>query len=93
MVEPDSRRAYVWVVSLSRHFRQHHLAPMPGVRVRVFERNVELTPPFPGEKAVLSLHGGESGLFELSSEKSLDADAILAAVTAGWGRGEARSTH
>ena len=92
MLEPEGRKAYVWIVSLGRHVRQHHLAPVPGVRgVRVFERDVELTPPFPGEQATLSLHGGESGLFELAAADAIGVEDILDALSSGWGRGEARS--
>ena len=91
MVEPGGARAHVWIASLGRHVRQHHLAPVAGVKsVRVFERDVELTPPFPGEEAVLSLHGGESALFELTADGGLTAEGIVTALSSGWGRGEAR---
>ena len=91
MVEPEGLKAYVWIASLGRHMRQHHLAPVPGVSsIRVFERDVELTPPFPDEQAVLSLHGGETGLFELTAARALAAEPIVQALSSGWGRGEAR---
>ena len=66
------------------------LAPLPGIQVRRFERNVELTPPQQTRDAVLSLHGAESAILELSSDQALDATAILAALRPGWGRGESR---
>jgi hypothetical protein len=90
MIAPNGKHGVLWVASLARHFRQHHLDPLPGVRLRRFERDVELTPPRPGRDAVLSLHGAESAILELESDKALDPAAILAALHAGWGRGERR---
>ena len=88
LIAPDGKHGILWVASLGRHFRQHLLAPLPGVQVRRFERNVELTPPQANRETVLSLHGAESATAELTSQSPLNADAILAALRSGWGRAE-----
>ncbi len=89
LIEPDGKRGFLWVASLARHFRQHVLAPLPGVEVRRFERDVELTPPQTGRETIVSLHGAESAVLELTSNAPLDAKAIQASLRSGWGRGEA----
>jgi hypothetical protein len=88
MIQPDGTHGVLWVVSLTRHFRQQVLAPLPGVRIRRFERDVELTPPQVGREAMVSLHGGESALLELASDAPLDPELIRSNVVSGWGRGE-----
>ncbi len=90
LATPGKQRAYIWIVSLGRHMRQHHLDLPAGVRARVFERDVELTPPAPGEPATVSLHGGESGIIELTGNRIPDPDTLLAGLRSGWGRGEKR---
>lgn len=90
MLEPDGRRAHIWVASLTRHLRQHHLLCQTGWTVRVFERDVELTPPLPGERGTVSLHGGESALMEVVCAKPVTAEELAEGLQSGWGRGEAR---
>ncbi|MCK5806056.1 MAG: hypothetical protein KAI66_24705 [Lentisphaeria bacterium] len=93
MVEPDGKRAFIWFVSLVRHVRQHHLAPLPNVAVRVFERDVELTPPFSGTRATVSLHGGETAILTLVSESPIEPENLVNALSSGWGRGERRPSR
>ena len=90
LVEPGQQRAYLWVASLVRHWRQHELAVPPGATARVFERDVELTPPPPDGPAVASLNAGESAVLVIESEAALDPEALLANLQSSWGRGEAR---
>jgi len=90
LVEPGAERAYLWVASLVRHWRQHELAVPPGVTVRLFVRDVELTPAPEGGPAHASLNGGQSAVWLLESKAPLAADQIMAGLTSGRGRGESR---
>jgi len=86
--DPEAAHTQVWVASLTRHLRQHHLALPEGATVRVFERDVELTPS--SVRATFSLHGGESSVAIVKTQADLLTDSLCDALSSGWGRGESR---
>ena len=85
---PEAAHTHVWVASLTRHLRQHHLALPEGATARVFERDVKLTPP--PARATFSLHGGESAVAVVKAQAELPAGRLCDALSSGWGRGEPR---
>jgi hypothetical protein len=86
MVEPGGRKAYVWVVNLSRHFQQQLMAVPAGATVRTYKRNVELPPVPPGKPAAAGLLGGEAAVWVVEAPTALTAGELLAAVSSGQGR-------
>jgi hypothetical protein len=85
-MEPDGRKAYVWVANLTRHYRQYLLDLPSGVKVRTYKRDVEMPPAPPGEPANTGLSGAESAVWILESEKPLDVQVLLGGLRAGKGR-------
>lgn len=90
LLEPDGRKACLWVANLTRHWRQHELEVPVGATVRLFKRDVEMPKVPPGSKAYCSLLGGESAVWVIESTGALDPESVLAGLTSGWGRGERR---
>ena len=90
LLEPGRRKAYLWVASLVRHWRQHELEVPTGATVRLFKRNVEMPKVPPNSKAYCSLLAGESAVWIIESPKPLEPKSILAGLTSGYGRGEKR---
>lgn len=90
LLEPDRRKAFLWVANLTRHWRQHELEVPAESTVRLFKRNVEMPKVPPGSKAYCSLFGGESAVWVIESPKELDPNHVLSQLTSGWGRGEKR---
>ncbi len=86
LLEPEGRKAFVWVVNLSRHWQQQLLDLPPGVSARVFKRNVELPPLPPGEPAHAGLLAGEGAVWVLESAQLMDAEVLLTGLRSGKGR-------
>jgi hypothetical protein len=83
MLEPEARKAYVWVANLYRHLQQYLLDLPEGVRVRTWKRDVEMASVPPGEPANVGLQGSESALWVIESRTPLDAAKLLAGLRAG----------
>jgi hypothetical protein len=83
---PGDRKVLVWTANLWRHWEQYMLDLPPGVKVRTAKRDVEMPPVPPGEPASVGLLGGESALWEIESDTSLDLHALLDKLRAGKGR-------
>jgi hypothetical protein len=83
LLDAGGLKAHVWIVNLTRH-QQNYLWTVPsGIAVRTYKRDVTMPPIPPGQPAHAGLIGGESLIWVLESAKPFDADALLAAVTAG----------
>ncbi|MGD0775103.1 MAG: hypothetical protein ABSC05_19995, partial [Candidatus Solibacter sp.] len=85
-LEPDGRKAYVWLVNLHRQMQQYLMDLPPGITVTAYKRNVELPPVPPGEPANAGLMGGEGTVWVAQSKSPIDAQRLLAAVRAGRSR-------
>ncbi len=86
LLEPDGRKAFVWVANLHRQWQQYLLDVPPGVAVRAFKRDVEMPPVPPGEPANAGLLGGESAVWVLESGAPLEPKTLLDGIRAGKGR-------
>ncbi len=86
LVEPGALRAYVVLAGFGRHWRQHELRLPPGIAVRVFKRDVELTPPPRGNAVVLTLHGAENAIVSLVSDDPIDPAEVLSGFSSGLSR-------
>jgi hypothetical protein len=86
LMEPDGRKAYVWIANLTRHYRQYMMDVPAGAKVRTYKRDVEMPPVPPGEPANAGLSGAESAVWVLESGQPLDAKALLNGLRAGKGR-------
>ncbi len=86
LVEPGARRAFIVLGGFGRHWRQHELRLPPGIAVRVFKREFELTPPPPGQAVVLTLHGAENAIVSLVSDNPIDPAEVLSGFTSGLSR-------
>jgi hypothetical protein len=86
LVEPDGRKALVWVVNLHRHWQQYQLDLPAGVTVHTYKRDVEMPPVPPGEPANTGLIGGESALWIIESDRQLNPEILLSGLRADDGR-------
>ena len=86
LLEPDARKAYVWVVNLGRHLQQYMLNLPPGVTVRTYKRDVEMPPVPRGEPANTGLQGAEGAVWVLTSNTALDVRTLIAGLRAGKSR-------
>lgn len=86
LLEPDARKAYVWVVNLHRQMQQYLLDLPTGTRVRTYKRDVELPSVPPAEPANACLMGAEGTGWVLQSESPLNAKALLNGLKAGKSR-------
>jgi len=85
-LEPDGRKAFVWVVNLHRQLQQYLLDLPQGVKVSTYKRDLEMPLVPPGEPANAGLVGAESALWVLRSELKLDAGQLLTGLRAGKSR-------
>ena len=83
LLEPEGRKALVWVANLERHFQQFLLDVPPGATVTTFKHGLEMPGLPPGEPANLGLLGAESGVWLLESKASIDPAALLAGLRVG----------
>jgi len=86
LLEPDRRKAYVWVVNLHRQMQQYLLDLPAGVKVTTYKRDVEMPSVPRGEPANAGLVGGEGAVWMIQSESPLDAGALLKGVRGGKSR-------
>ncbi len=86
LLEPDRRKAYVWVVNLHRQMQQYLLDLPAGVNVTTYKRDVEMPSVPPGEPANAGLIGGENAIWLLQSDSPLDARALLKGLRGGKSR-------
>jgi hypothetical protein len=83
LLEPEGRKALVWVANLERHFQQFLLDVPPGATVTTFKHGLEMPGVPPGEPANLGLLGAESGVWLLESKASIDPAALLEGLRVG----------
>jgi len=86
LLEPDRRKAYVWVVNLHRQMQQYLLDLPTGVKVTTYKRDVVMPSVPPGEPANAGLVGGEGAVWVIQSESPLDARALLKGLRGGKSR-------
>jgi hypothetical protein len=86
LLEPDRRKAYVWVANLHRQLQQYLLDLPAGVKVDTYKRDVEMPSVPPGEPANAGLVGGEGAVWVIQSESPLDARALLKGLRGGKSR-------
>jgi len=86
IVEPDGRKALVWVANLERHFQQVLLDVRSGAKVTTFKHGVEMPGMPPGEPANLGLLGAESGAWVIESSERIDPRALVERLRTGKGR-------
>lgn len=89
-IEPEGTVGWLWIGNLVRHWRRYQAILPAGITVTVYKGDVTLTQPAPGAPCHVPLGGAESAVLRLEGEAPLDAEAILAGLGDGWGRGEAR---
>lgn len=86
MLEPGRRKAYVWVVNLTRHWQGYTLDLPDGVKCRTYKRDAELPPVPPGRPAYQGLPAVQNGLWALESETPISPEDILAGLQREHGR-------
>ena len=86
LLEPDRRKAYVWVVNLHRQMQQYLLDLPAGVKVSTYKRDVEMPTVPPGEPANAGLVGGEGVVWVIQSDAPLDARVLLKGLRGGKSR-------
>lgn len=77
MLEPDRKKAFVWVVNLTRQWQGYTLELPEGVECRTYKRDVEMPPVPPGQPAYLGLPSVENGLWVLESETEMSPETLL----------------
>jgi hypothetical protein len=86
LLEPEGRKALVWVANLERHFQQFLLDVPGGATVATFKHGVEMPGVPPGEPANLGLLGSESGVWLIESKELIDPKALVERLRTGKGR-------
>jgi hypothetical protein len=86
-IEPDGCSAYLWVVNLERQCHQFLWDIPKTVSVQSYKWRNRKMPPVPaGEPASASLNGGESMVWQFTSDVPIEAEAILESMRVGQGR-------
>jgi hypothetical protein len=83
LLEPDGRKAFVWVANLDRQFQQFLFDVPPGATITTFKHGLEMPGVPPGEPANLGLLGAESGVWLIGSNDPIDPGAVLEALRIG----------
>jgi len=86
LLEPEGRKALVWVVNLERHFQQLLMDVPKGATVTTFKNGIEMPGVPPGEPANLGLLGSESGVWLIDSQELIDPKALVERLRTGKGR-------
>jgi hypothetical protein len=86
LVDPDGRKAVVWVVNLERHFQQILLDIPPGMTLVTYKHCCEMPGVSPGQPANLGLLGSESGIWTIESPEAIDPKALLERLRTGVSR-------
>ena len=87
LVEPEGRKAYLWIVNLERFWRQYLWDLPAGVTVKAYKwEGIEMPPIPPGKSAHTGLLGGESTVWVMESAQPLPVQTILDSLRAGKGR-------
>jgi hypothetical protein len=86
LVEPGGRRAYLWIVTLERFWRQYLWDLPAGVTARAYKwKHIEMPPVPSGEPANTGLLGGDGTVWVIESMQQVPAQAILDSLRAGKG--------
>lgn len=83
LLEPEGRKATVWVVNLERQFQQFLLDVPAESTITTFKHGVEMPGVPPGEPASLGLRGSESGVWLIESKELIDLKALVARLRTG----------
>lgn len=86
LVEPDARKALVWVTNLERHFQQYLLDWPAEATVTCYKHGVQMPSVPPAEPANLGLAGLESGIWLIESKTPLDPKTLVDGLRTGRGR-------
>jgi len=79
-IEPDTKKAHVWVVNLTRATTNYLMDVPQGMDVRTYKRTVHLPPVPPGQPAHAGLEGGEAAIFVVEATQSIDPVVLLAGL-------------